>query len=110
MKKWWILRGLKFLIFVALAVAFFSYAVMILWNWLIPEIFNGPVITFVQALGILVLTKILFGFGRGMGHRHFRKHAYWKKRFEERLSNMTPEERERFQERCGWNKHFAKDV
>ena len=35
--------------------------VMWLWNWLLPELFGLTTITFWQALGILVLSKILFG-------------------------------------------------
>lgn len=31
-----------------------------LWNWLVPAIFGGPVITFWQALGLNFLTSILF--------------------------------------------------
>ena len=36
-----------------------GWVVMTLWNWLIPALFTGPVIGFWQALGILVLSKIL---------------------------------------------------
>lgn len=70
-----------------------------LWNWLLPSLFHFPPITFWQALGILALSRILFGgFGLGGGHRGRRR---WRGRWEE----MTPEERERFRdgmrERCG---------
>ena len=71
-------------------VAVLGLAVMLLWNWLMPALF--PVnreINYLQALGLLLLSKILFGSFRGHGcpgrwHRH-------------RLENMTPEEREKFQ-------------
>lgn len=52
-------------IFIAiLAVLFitvFGYVLMYLWNWLMPLIFGLPLITFWQALGICLLSKILFG-------------------------------------------------
>lgn len=52
-----------------LVIAFllaFGYAFMLLWNWLMPEIFGLTVIGYWQAVGILALSKILFG---GIGCR-----------------------------------------
>lgn len=78
---------------VAIAVALFGWLTMSLWNWLIPALFGGPVVTFWQALGLLVLSKILFsGLGKGGGHRH----GYWKRDWKKKFNRMTPEERERF--------------
>ena len=34
--------------------------VMLLWNWLMPEIFGLTTITFWQALGIMLLSGFLF--------------------------------------------------
>ena len=46
--------------------AIFAAAVMLLWNWLMPAIFGLAVINYWQALGILALSRILFGgFGGG---------------------------------------------
>lgn len=39
----------------------FGYFVMLLWNWLMPEIFGLTTITFWQAFGIIILSKFLFG-------------------------------------------------
>jgi uncharacterized protein YqhQ len=40
--------------------------VMLLWNWLMPVIFGLPALSLWQALGLLVLMRILFGsFGFG---------------------------------------------
>jgi hypothetical protein len=94
-------KGLKIALWIclgALAVAGFGLVTMYLWNWLVPDLFNGKVITFWQALGLLVLSKILFsGFG---GKRHGGGH-HWKQkqRFFDKLSRMTPEEREVFKQR-----------
>ena len=96
-------RGLKFILFAVLAVTVFSHVVMSLWNWLMPTIFGLHAITFGQALGLLVLSKILFsGFrGRPGGHG-----MHWRRRMTERWEQMTPEEREKFKEgmkgRRGW--------
>ena len=42
---------------------------MLLWNWLIPDLFSGPILTFWQSIGLLVLFKILFGHHGGGRHK-----------------------------------------
>ena len=68
--------------------------VLQLWNWLLPQLFGWRPITFWQALGILLLCRILFGGFRlhGPGRSSFRR------RMQERCEHMTPEERERFRQ------------
>ena len=94
-------------------LALISYAVMLLWNCLIPGIFGYSVINFWQAMGLFVLSKLLFGFGRGGGRGPFGGGgAPWMRRkMEQKLAGMTPEERESFkqkmQERCS-NHPFAR--
>ncbi|MFZ5551688.1 MAG: hypothetical protein ACOZCO_01125 [Bacteroidota bacterium] len=116
MKRYFILKGIKIALLVAGAVLLFGWLFMLLWNCLVPELFAGPVLTFAQALGLLVLTKILFGGwkgghwgGRGCrcccGGGHHGKHHYWKQKMEERMANMSEEEREKLKEKfrkCGW--------
>ena len=57
-----------------IAVAAMSLAVMYLWNWLAPTVFKLPTIKCKHALGLLVLSKLLFGGFGGWhgGHRGFR--------------------------------------
>jgi hypothetical protein len=69
--------------------------VLRLWNWLLPPLFGWRQITFWQALGILVLCRVLFG---GLG-RHGYRGSNFRRRMKGRCENMTPEERERFRER-----------
>jgi hypothetical protein len=89
----------------AVAIALFSYVVMSLWNSILPAVIHVGTITFWQAVGILLLSKILFGgLPGGWGRRQ-----HWKGRMAEKWQNMTPEQREKFQqqwkERCGhWGK------
>jgi hypothetical protein len=69
--------------------------VELLWNWLLPPLFGWHAIGFWQAVGILVLCRILFG-GRslhGAGRRGFRR------RLRDRCAGMTPEERAHFRRR-----------
>jgi Ca2+/H+ antiporter, TMEM165/GDT1 family len=87
-------RILKFVAIGVLAATLFSFVVRGLWNWLMPALFGLHMITFWQALGLLLLSKILFGGFRGRpgGGR------YWQRRMMERWDKMTPEEREKFRE------------
>lgn len=93
------------MVFASLAIFLFSYLVMTLWNWIVPDLFGVGSITWLQALGLLVLSKILFG-GVFRGRWGGRRHHYWKARMTDRWKNMTPEQREKFRERfkgrCGW--------
>jgi hypothetical protein len=87
---------------IVLFMAFGGWVVMSLWNWLLPGLFGWRLITFWQAMAMLVLCRILFGgvSGRGMHRR------YSGRRMGGRWANMTPEEREKFRqgmrERCGF--------
>ncbi len=70
-------------IFIPLGIAAFifggGWVVMSLWNWLMPGLFGLKLLTFWQAVGILVLAKILFGSGHwGKHHNHARKHWKWR--------------------------------
>jgi hypothetical protein len=99
MRRYRLLRVLKIALFAGVAVTVFSFLVMGLWNVLMPGIFAVRMISFWQALGLLVLCKILFGGFRpfsGGGPR-------WRRRMMERREEMTPEEREKFKQgmRCG---------
>ena len=58
------LGGLLLIIVLLLAL---GLAVMLLWNWLMPEIFGLPAISFVQAVGLTVLCHLLFKLGSGGG-------------------------------------------
>ena len=83
-------------------LALLGLAVMLLWNSLVPELFRGPPLQYWQALGLLLLSRILFGGLRGRSGRH----GHWRQRmWRERWESMTPEERarlrEQFQGRCG---------
>jgi hypothetical protein len=85
-----------------LAMALFAFiggeVVLHLWNWLLPSLFGWRPITFWQAIGILVLCRILFGHHgwRGPGRSNFRRRIA--ERMSERCRNMSPEERERFRQ------------
>lgn len=85
--------------------------VMLLWNWLMPAIFNLGVINFWQALGLVLLSKILFGGFSGKrggccGHRYGGYYSGgaghgWKDKFKSKWANMSEEDRKKWEEKCG---------
>ena len=98
-----------------LGIILFTYLggelVRYLWNWLLPGLFGWRQITFWQALGLLLLCRILFG-GLGVrGSHHSNMRSRMRQRMAERWEQMTPEERERARERwsrCGFASPEAK--
>ncbi len=98
-----------------------SYVVMLLWNNVLVAVTHVGLVTFWQAAGILLLSKILFGFGGRSfkKHRSPQEHA-WRTEMIGKWQNMTPEERKKFKEefrnRCGggwrgnrgWDRDFGK--
>ena len=109
-------RFFYFLIPLALILAG-SLAFMALWNWLMPSLFAFGTITYLQALGILILIRILtwgggwfrwrrFGYAYATGYSHYHpfyhRREYFKSRLKEKWDKMSPEEKERWKSRCGW--------
>jgi hypothetical protein len=82
-----------------------GFFVMLLWNFIFPPVLHTEKISYWQAVGLLVLCRILFfGFGRRFSHRRpdmFRGIPQWRQKW----MNMSDEERAKFREewkkRCG---------
>jgi len=70
------------------------FITMFLWNSLIPVLFHGPVISFWQTAGLIILSKIFFtvfvpgggghrhdnrGFGNFHNHEHLNREDWWKR-------------------------------
>jgi len=94
-----------------MAVGLFAISgvVTLLWNWIIPSISTLTALTYWQAMGLLVLCRILFGgfrFGfrkhRDAVHQHFSHHAPFKDKF----MDMTDEERQQFKSQ--WKQRCCK--
>lgn len=111
-RRFWFGKAVMILVFCTAFVMLFSYIVMRLWNGILPDVLGVKLISFWQAMGILVLSKILFsGFG-GFAHKkeHFKNR--FRQRMREKWENMTPEEKIQFKEewknRCkGWGSRFS---
>jgi hypothetical protein len=94
-RRHWVWKGFAFAGFVIVGVAVLSWVVMLLWNALLPGLFGTPPLHYLQAAGLLVLSRILLGGWRG--HHGGWKHRAWRERWE----SLTPEERERLRARYG---------
>lgn len=81
----------------AALVGIFGEVVMHLWNWLLPPLFGWHLINLWQALGLLVLCRMLFGGWGGGSNGKSRRRENWER--------MSPEDREKFRTemraRCG---------
>ena len=80
------LKVLKYVGFGILGIGFVIgvvFLVQALWNWLIPGLFHGPVITFWQTAGLFLLSKILFS-GMGCGSHRTNHRKDWKKSFRDK--------------------------
>ena len=112
MKRYYVYKGIKIGIFFLGMLALASLAVQGLWNWLAPEVFGLGQITWIQALGLLALSRILFGsWGGGRRHRRHKSHKkeMWRKRWQERFEQMSEEDQEKWRQKfgrrggkCGW--------
>lgn len=96
---------LCFIPVVALIAAVLGFVVMFLWNQILPDVVHVGCLTFWQALGLLVLCRVLFGnFNKGGGNNRFREKA---REMRSKWEGMNEEERAKFKEeykrRCsGW--------
>ncbi len=78
----------KVVFMIIAAIAFlllFGYGFMLLWNWLMPDVFGLPILTYWKAVGILVMAKLLFGHFEGKGHKNHAKSP--RKRFRNRIND-----------------------
>ena len=105
-KRMFFVIGPLAIVGMALFIFIGGEVVLHLWNWLLPPLFGWRMITFWQALGLLVLCRILFGnFGMRGSHRSNMRERM-RERMAERWQHMTPEQRERMRQRwaaaCGF--------
>ena len=89
------LKVLKYIGFGILGLAFLVLVILgvqALWNWLIPELFNGPVLSFWQTVGLFFLSKILLtGVAPGPQHNHKKD---WKTKFGDKFRQHIKEEKD----------------
>jgi len=113
-------------LFILVPIAFITaatFATMGLWNWLMPGLFGVGTLTFLKALGIFALARLFFG-GRGFAGWRRRRLAYayagrhgnpehqamWQQKMHEKWQNFSPEQRAKFESRCGGRFNFNKQA
>ncbi|HND87347.1 MAG TPA: hypothetical protein PK971_03410 [Saprospiraceae bacterium] len=89
-RKFWILAPFLFLG----AVLLFGWMVMLLWNAILPDVLGVKALNYWQALGLLVLCRLLVG-GIGGGRGRMRSH---KGRKDRRWARLDDAERERLRD------------
>jgi hypothetical protein len=87
--------GVSFLMLATVLAGAIGLLTVVLWNVLMPAIFGLPTISFWQALGLLLLSRLLLGRSRGWGR------GMHKPRFVRGWKGLTPEERQRFRDAMG---------
>lgn len=98
-------RRYFFLLLIPLLLGAFGLIVMLLWNAILPAVLHAETITYWQALGLLLLCRILFG-GFGFGGRRNRRSFGGPPRVREKWMNMSEEEKLKFKEE--WRKRCRK--
>ncbi|GAA3508543.1 hypothetical protein GCM10022393_19960 [Aquimarina addita] len=82
-------KGIFPLLFIAIIFAL-SGIVMLLWNAILPDLLSIKTITYWQSMGLLVLTRILFGRLEKPNRPKFANRKF---------RGMTPEEKEEFRDK-----------
>jgi hypothetical protein len=105
MKARWMWFGGKMVLMVTGLALVLGGLTMLMWNALIPSLFHGPEITYLQALGVLILTRLLFGgWGR---HRGGWRDRRWRGRRQDHFAKLSPEEQEKmksdWRSYCAWH-------
>ncbi|MCB0656704.1 MAG: hypothetical protein KDC57_11240 [Saprospiraceae bacterium] len=93
-RPYWKPRHRMFIVPVIAMILLASALVQWLWNLLLPHLLQAPRIRYGEAIGLLILSRILFG---GF---HFRKPSTGSHRsgFREKFMNMSEEEKQHFRE------------
>ena len=104
----WNARRYVMILFYLAVILLLAGIVQLLWNRLLPEILHARAISYGQALGLLVLCRILFGgFHWGAGRGRTMAGQYWL--LKDKWMHMSEAERAAFKEawkkRCEQRKH-----
>jgi hypothetical protein len=110
----YILIGTGIAILCIAGFGLFIWLFQYLWNWLVPGIIGWRAISYWEAFGLFILSKMLFkgitwNSNRGSHwNRHWKAkwNEKWNAKWREKWDTMSPEDRDRFKqkmkEKCGW--------
>lgn len=94
-------KKIMFGVFMLLLLLIIPIVVMLLWNTILPDLLSVNSINYLQAFGLFVLCRILFGgfrFGPRSG-RNGRRLPFANNAFREKFMDMSEEEKAAFKER-----------
>lgn len=101
----WKMKKLFKGLFMLCLLLLFPFIIMSLWNAILPEVLDARTITYWQALGLFLLSRILFGGFRCGGSKRCGRPGFGKAGFRQKFMNMSDEEKiafkERWKNRCG---------
>ncbi|MEO8590158.1 MAG: hypothetical protein ABI432_12365 [Flavobacteriales bacterium] len=105
-----------FALLALLALADLGAVVMLLWNAIIPGLTGWAILTYPQAVGLLVLCRLLFGgfkkhHGGGSRWMGGGMNAEWREKWKHMNEEQRAEMRARWKDRCGprWRDHGAQE-
>ena len=103
MRQGSIIKKVFIVLFFAAAMAGLVAVIMLIWNAILPQVIGVTEVNYWQMLGILFLSKILFGGSKfGPNKSKFRKRSQMRKKFQ----SMTDEEKETF--KSEWKSRWDK--
>ena len=88
-----------FILFPILIVILLPLVIMLLWNNIVSDIFIIKKISYLEAIGLFILSRILFG---SFGYRNKPQAPFVKDSLKEKWINMTDDEKEQLKEE--WKK------
>lgn len=88
-------RKIFFIPLFILLVLLLGALVLWLWNAILPEVLGVKPLKYPQALGLLVLCKILFG---NFGWKRHGGSERFKQELKDKLTNMSEEDKKKFKE------------
>ncbi len=91
------MKALKVLKYIGFGILGFAFVILVifgvqaLWNWLIPDLFHGPVLNYWQTAGLFLLSKILLtGVAPGGSQESHKKG--WKRKYEDKCRQVPKED------------------
>ena len=92
----------KIVVFIPIAILLVvPYIIMLLWNNMLTDIISVHAITYMQAIGLFVLCRLLFG---RYGFNNGNKPPFSKPFMKERMMHLSEEEKCKMKEE--WEKRF----
>lgn len=92
-------KAVMFLLFLFAALVPLGFIIMALWNNILVAVLHVAAINFWQALGLFLLSRLLFGgFPGRWGRPHHGGPGWGRKEMYSKWESMTPEERMQFKE------------